>query len=360
MNKKNTAIALLGTILAAPAAQGAVQLAGPALEAYGELELSVDFSDTDSPGDSRNTSLSSNATHLGFKGRHDIDPVTALIWQIEQEIRPDAADGRFATRNTYAGLTDNRLGTVLFGHHDTPYKTVGTRWGVLRDTVGERRAILGAGEDSGDVMNQRARNAILYQNTIEGIELQAMYATDAEDSNTNTVDDNDNDMISLGVWYTIGALELAAAYEDWSNLDTGGGPTPRESMDGLRLAANHKVGSAGRVGVIFESIDAGNTPDMDRTVFGVNGSYEMGTYTYEAQVLIAGDHDGGGSTGAMKIGAGVFNRLDDQTQVYAAFALTDNESNASFNAVDGEHGDEVDTTNGGTPNSLSAGLIFSF
>ena len=337
-----------------PFAGAAVPLAGQTLEAYGKIDVSLDLSDTDAPGDSSNLSLSSNESQLGLKGRHDINPGLSLIWQLEQEYRTDEGGGEFATRNTFAGFQGDRFGTILAGYHDTPFKSVGTRWGVLGNTVGERRSILGASAVNGDVMNQRARNALLYMNTFQALEVQAMYATDAQDGTGDNVDDNDNDMFSAAAWYTLGLLRLSFGYEDWSNLQGGG------NVDGIRLAASHQVTRDGQVGLIFETISADDMPDLDRNVVGVNGSYRMGAYTYEAQVLIADSYDGQGDSGALKIGLGVTRQLDAQTQIYAAFGMTDNEENAQYRAVDGGHGDEVATVPGGTPNAISAGFSFAF
>lgn len=346
---------LAGAALAlSPSAGATVALAGQALEAYGKIDLSLDVSDTDTPGDSSNFSLSSNESLLGLKGQHDINSNLSLVWQLEQEYRTDEGGGEFATRNTFAGFSGRSFGSVLFGYHDTPFKNVGTRWGVLGNTVGERRSILGAGALAGDLMNQRARNALLYMNTFQALEIQAMYATDAQDSTTDNVDDNDNDMFSAAAWYTLGLLKLSLGYEDWSDLQGSG------NVNGLRLAATHQVTRDGQIGLIFESISADDLDELDRNVVGVNGSYRMGAYTYEAQVLVADSSDAVGDSGAIKFGLGVTRQLDAQTQIYAAFGMTDNDDNAQYKAVNGGHGDEVGTGPGGTPNAFSAGFSFSF
>jgi predicted porin len=346
---------LASTALAlSPSAGAAVALAGPALEAYGKIDLSLDLSDTDIPGDSRNFSLSSNDSLLGLKGRHDINPNLSLIWQLAQEYRTDEGGGEFATHNTFAGFSGSNFGTALFGHHDTPFKTVGTRWSVLGSTVGEARSILGASAGGeGDVMNQRASNALLYMNTFQSLEVQAMYATDAQDGTPDNVDDNDNDMFSTAVWYTLGLLKVSLGYEDWSNLLGG-------DVSGLRLAASHQVTRDGQLGLIFESISTDDAPALDRNVVGVNGSLRAGAYTYAAEVLVADNSDAPGDTGALKIGLGVTRQLDAQTQIYAAFALTDNEDDAQYKAADGDHGDEINTTPGGAPSAISIGFSFAF
>lgn len=344
-----------GSALAlSPSAGATVALAGQTLEVYGKIDLSFDLSDTDTSGDSSNFSLSSNESQLGLKGRHDINPELALVWQLEQEYRTDEGGGEFATRNTFAGFSNRSFGSVLFGYYDTPYKTVGTRWDVLGNTVADSRSLLGAGALSGDVMNQRAKNALLYMNTFQGLEVQAMYATDGQDSTPGDVDNNDNDVFSAAAWYTLGLLKLSVGFEDWSNLDGAG------NAKGLRLAATHQVTRDGQIGLIFESISADDLDDLDRNVVGVNGSYRIGAYTYAAQVLLADNSDASGDSGAIKYGIGVTRQLDAQIQIYAAFGMTDNEDNAQYKAVDGGHGDKVGTEPGGTPSAFSAGFNFAF
>lgn len=347
---------LAGTALAlSPSASAAVALAGPALEAFGKIDLSLDLSDTDIPGDSRNFSLSSNESLIGLKGQHDINPDLALVWQLAQEYRSDEGGGEFASHNTFAGFTGRSFGTALFGHHDTPFKTVGTRWSVLGNTVGEARSILGASADGNDAvhMNQRARNALLYMNTFQGLEVHAMYATDVQDNTAGNVDNNDNDMFSAAVWYTLGLLKLSLGYEQQSNLLGG-------DANGLRLAASHQVTRDGQVGLIFESISTDDAPALERNVVGINGSLRAGAYTYAAEVLIADGSDAPGDTGALKIGLGVTRQLDAQTRIYAAFAMTDNEDQAQYKAADGDHGDEIGTSPGGAPSALSVGFSFAF
>ena len=127
MKRKNLALALaVSSVLATPAAN-AVQVAGDALEVYGKWHMSVDFSDDDSAKGS-NTSISSNSSRLGFKGKHAIENNNmSAIWQIETEINPDHGGDTWAGRNSFVGVQGS-LGTLIFGLHDTPFKTVAGKW----------------------------------------------------------------------------------------------------------------------------------------------------------------------------------------------------------------------------------------
>lgn len=362
MNKIRTATVLpaiaLGAALAVPAvSSAAIQLAGDALEVYSRFHLSLDINDTDSPDGGTNLNVSSNDSMFGFRGQYAVDPTLILLWQLEQGFRVDSATGDLASRNTFLGVRNPDYGTMLAGYHDTPFKDVGQRWAVLNDTVADRRMILGAGAQVNNVMNVRARNSILYMNKVQGLEYRVMYSTDAVDETPDAPDDNDNQLISAGAWYTIGALELSAAYERWWHMAAANG-----RVGGLRLAATHRVGGKAKVGALFESIDTATeaASDLDRNAFGFNGSYREGLFTYEAQLLIAGDHRGPGSTGAVNIGLGVTRAINRQLDVYGAFSMTSNDSDASYKGVDGGHGDHVPTVNGGTPYAFSVGGVFRF
>ena len=52
--------------------------------------------------------------------------------------------------------------------------------------------------------------------------------------------------------------------------------------------------------------------------------------------------------------------MDKATQVYAAFTMTDNDSNAEYQGIDGGHGDELTTDPGGSPMAISVGAVYKF
>ncbi len=366
MNKIRTGNLLpafaLGMSLAVPAtSSAAIQLAGDALEVYGRINMSIHINDTDQPGSSTNLGVSSNTSLLGFRGKHQVDPRATLLWQLEQGFRADSASGNFASRNTFLGIENPDYGALLAGYHDTPFKDVAKRWALMNFTVADRRMILGSGDGINNVMNARGKNSILYINKVQDLEFRVMYAADTVDNPSAGPDDNDNQLVSAAAWYTLGALEVSAGFERWSNLGGTIGVVNGRAT-GLRLAATHKVGGNAKLGVLFETIDTNTAglAGLDRNAFGFNGSLRQGALTFDAQLLIAGDHRGQGSSGAINIGLGVSRAINRQLDVYGAFSMTDNDSNANYNAVGGGHGDLVPTGNGGTPYAFSVGGVFRF
>ncbi|MGD9390244.1 MAG: porin [Thioalkalispiraceae bacterium] len=354
MNKSPLLISAM-MFCALPATSPAVELIGKKLELYGKVHLSLDFSDPDASGEDSQTSVSNNSSRIGFKGQHAINENTTLKWQYEQGVDVEEGGGEFATRNSFLGLKGN-LGEVRVGHHDTPSKTVGSRWGMFSDTVGDRRAILGAYSGYGNKLNDRADNAILYINQFNALELQAMYSASNPDSEVSgSVDDNDTDLTSVSLTYQADMLTLAAAIENWS-LDP---ENSAEEVDNLRLTARYKMDQL-TLGAIYETTDSDDEV-YNRDAFGVNAAYAISNATdVRLQYLAADDHDGLSASGASQLALGVFNNLDKATQIYAVYTTTDNDSNAQYQGIDGGHGDELETELGGSPSSLSLGVVYKF
>jgi len=354
MNKRMIALAVASS-LAIPLSADAVQVAGEKLEIYGKLHLSVDNSNRDIPTVSNDgLSISSNSSRLGFKGKLPLENSMKIVWQIEQEVAMDDNNkGNFANRNSFAGLAFGASEFVV-GFHDTPFKTVASKWGIFGDTVGERRSILGAGYINGNQLNERVKNMLMYQLKNKSLKIQAMYAVDPENGTPGNVDDNDTSMYGFGLWYTIGGMKLSGAYEDWtqhSNIADG---------SAYRLAATFKLGGH-QIGALYENIDSKTVSQWKRAAWGVNWKWKFtGKTDLRVQYLSVGNADGTTDTGATKIGLGVFHKLDKKAQVYVAYGATANDANAKFQAVDGGHGDEVKTTFGGSPNSISLGMIYAF
>jgi predicted porin len=361
----------LGTALIAAAgtsqSHAAIQIAGEKLEVAGRLHFSVDLSTTDGQpadgsGEGTNLGISSNSSYLRFAGKHPLDTSWTLQWQVEQGFRGDAGGGNWASRNTYLGFEHERYGKLRIGFYDTPYKTMGKRWAVLTDTVADRRAILGAGAESANVMNVRAANSVIYLNKVNNLEFELMYAAQGQTGDDGGVDDNDNAALSGAFWYTVGALELSGALEHWFGFNTPVAPDADGRTTGLRLAARHAIGPNGSAGVIFETIDTSGAEmaELDRNMIGINGSYRFGKNRIDGQLMYAGNHRGLGSSGAINLGIGIAHQFDRQIEIYAAASITDNDANARYKATDGGHGDEVGTAFGGTPKAISAGLVYRF
>lgn len=339
--------------LAAAVALGCVMSAtASAAEIYGKMHMSIDSS-KDGVADSK-TSISSNSSRIGFKGEHDTGGVMTVVWQIELGMDPDIAKYGSSFRNTYAGFKTSH-GTMVFGHHDTPYKSLGVAWNVFDDSVGGQRAMLGASSQDQNQLNQRAKNAALYTHTFAGVAVQAMYATDAEDTSGGSVDAPD-EMYSVSAATKVAGLSLSGAYVNWDSRDG------IDSLNGTRVAASYDLGDV-ELGVIYEVTDTTDSASKqwNRNVMGANAVYNRGARSFRIQYLQASSSDLAGDDSASKLSVGVFQELDKQTSVYLAYGATTNAATAQFNAVDGGHGDEVVASAAGkSPSAMSMGMIYKF
>ncbi len=353
MNKKLIAVAVAAGIALPMASASAVEVAGKKLEVYGKMHISVDVSNTDGLVTTDGLSISSNSSRLGFKGELPAGNLK-VVYQIESEIGFDEAAGKLASRNTYAGLKGD-FGKVIIGNYDTPFKTVASKWGVFGDSVAERRSILGASYNKNNKLNIRAKNSMMYEMKTKTISFQAMYAVDPEAATDGKVDNSQKNVTSLGLRYKAGPIWLGAAYESWKGHNTLG------DSNAMRLGAKYKMGDA-QIGLIYETIDSSIAANgFNRNAYGLNAKFKISKKTdIRAQYLIVGSDKNMANTGATKLGLGVFHKLDKKAQLYLAYAVTNNEANAKFQAVDGGHGDEVKTVNGGNPSSISFGMIYKF
>ncbi|MDH5601093.1 MAG: porin [Gammaproteobacteria bacterium] len=332
---------------------------------YGKIHLSFDNSND---GDKSNKSLSSNASRVGFKGIGSINSNLEWLWQLEQTVRFDQTGGQFATRNSYLGLQIKQNHKFIFGHHDTPYKLSAGYWGLFSDTVADRLALLGASQIDNFRMNDRGENAILYIGNYQPIEIQLMYsASNPNNSTSGSVDDNETDMSSAGIFYRKGPWYLALAYEEWSGMNVTNINTTnleRTQVSGWRGAFNYTFGQH-RFGMVYENISPGditNFPHWDRDVYGINYKYDMTKDYYLASHLLkVTEYYGSSNTDASHFGIGVFYTPDKQSEIYLAYAITNNNSNASYNVADGGHGDVVfPVAAGEDPQSISLGLAYKF
>ncbi|NNJ97447.1 MAG: porin [Gammaproteobacteria bacterium] len=333
----------------------AAEVAGDLLHVYGKLHVSIDNSDTDGLNDETyqdGISVSSNSSRVGLKGQYQ-----QVIYQIEQEVRiDDSSKGNFADRNSFIGLTGD-WGSLRAGIYDTPLKSIGSKWGLFGDTIGDRRAILGAGYLSGNQLNERVKNMIMYQYDHDrSLKVQAMYAVDPEDDGTNAgiVDNNKNEMVGAGIWWHVAEITLSLAYEDWT------GHSYIIDGNAYRIAVVW-TRSRHRFGAIYEDIDPSVVNEFSREAFGVNWKWRfIEAWDLRLQYLVADNATNTTDTGGSNISAGTYHELNDKTKLYLAYTASRNDANAKFPAVDGGHGDEVKTIFGGHPNSLSLGIEFKF
>jgi predicted porin len=348
LNKLFTAVTIAG-ISAAPLAANA------AIDIYGAANMSIYASDVENDSD---LGISSNSSHIGFKGEHQLENKMKAVWKFESGVDFSGEDTTIKARNRYIGLAGN-FGEVRVGNHDTPFNVVASKFDMFADTVGDRRNILGRGADGTDQFKRWAENSISYFSpAMDKVKFSGLYSTDFNSATTEAdgSDDAAETLFSLGIEIDAGKATIYASYEDQHAPGNNDG-------NGLRVAATFKIQDNVMAGAIIETLDGpgGNSP-LSRNAYGANLAIVDNKNTFKFQGLIAGDADSGGSTDALNLSAGVFHKMDKQLDVYAAATITDNGSGARYAGGAGGHdGDEIVAANNGDDiTTVSVGAVYTF
>jgi predicted porin len=155
MQKKIVALAIAAA-LTTPA------LASAATSVYGQANLSIDMVNDGAASSTSTNQLVSNASRVGFKGSEDLGSGNSVVWQMETTVGMDTGNvgklewpnpptnytTHFFDRDTFLGLSNAGMGTLLFGQHDTPYKMSTRKLDLFADTAADNRGMMG-GHDVG-------------------------------------------------------------------------------------------------------------------------------------------------------------------------------------------------------------------
>lgn len=308
-------------------------------------------------------SISYNSSLIGLRGEMPTDiEQLHVLYQMEQSVNPDGATDTLNTRNSFLGLKGSNW-NLLIGRYDTLFKDLALRHSLIKHSVADRGAILGASALNGNQLDKRAENMILGRIFLPAgqskLELQLQYSTETVKS-PDRVDNNKQDLISAGVEWKSPRRILAAAYDHWSALDI---KSTTGNIDAYRMVWK-ETGKQLTTSVILESIKHtltdGSAGEMERDAAAFQIGWKQGSLNYLAQVIRAGNYAGISDSGATMWSAGLERSLSTTTQIYGMATVTDNEANARYQGVDGTHGDKLATLNGRAPRALSAGMIFRF
>ena len=324
MNKTLCALAI-GATLFTPALAMAADV-----KIYGRAHVSLDY--LDDSKDYNEVALSSNASRLGFKVEHKVNPDLTAFAQIEQQINfasgaDDSKDSvDFSTRDTYVGLKGD-FGQVKVGRFDSPFKSARNPVNFFGDQVGDLRNITRAYDHRFD---ERNPNTIEYQSPKFGGGFTAKAAlslhngTMIADESTEASNEKSK-AYDLGLNYKAGDLDLAAAYEHYEE------DVSRGERDGFRLAASYKITPAFNLGGLYQFTSSDNDVGVnaDAHVLGVAADYKFAPKTsLRGQVFHREvDSDDANST---LLALGLEHRLDSQLRIYSNVAAVMNDDNANL------------------------------
>ncbi|HHJ16622.1 MAG TPA: porin, partial [Gammaproteobacteria bacterium] len=220
MNKK-LIVTAMGLVLA-----GGMGLANADVKLYGQLDVSLDATDSDvqsadgvrrasevgqnSLGYEDDINMNSNTSAVGVKGSEDLGNGMSAFFKVEWDA--DLVNGgSFKGRDQYIGIKMEQFGKLSFGTMSTAYKSPGSKIDAFYRTPLQMRAVglqsnlhSGKGEEG----QGRATNTARYDSPkFNGVSVMATYTFDSNKQG-NVEDD---DPYSLGIQYKGGNFYAAAS-----------------------------------------------------------------------------------------------------------------------------------------------------
>jgi len=359
MQKKLIALAL-ASAFAAPAFAATSNV-----DISGQMNLSVDYLDSDNAANGGNVGVSSNASNIIFKGSADLGGGLNAIWQIQtyfsaggtgnsDTFNGSAQDG-VSSGNTFVGLNGG-FGTVILGKNESPVKMLSRKTDFFGNQIGDSRNLTSVGGTGSVGFDTRPNNQVAYTTpSMSGLSGTVAYFSGMTSSG-DVVDAAVDGWAAAGN-YENGPLMLGLGYEK-HNLSNANALLNDEKV--WRLAAGYAIGNFKFTGLYQKANDIAGVNSADRKVWGLGAGYNMGNILLKAQYYDAGDLNSVSNTGAQMYAVGVDYSLSKRTKLQFAYAATDNDSGAAFSAFGGGHGDNPGTSAGGNPTGFSMGVVHSF
>jgi predicted porin len=371
------------------AAEGEAPVVKGNIEVYGQARLSVDMIDTGSKTAGADTSLSkvsSNSSRLGFKGSETMSDDLSAVYQLELGVNMDGTTqttvesvtsattntttgvttvttknanvNTLGLRNTYIGLKSKSLGMVIFGTLDTPYKSATSQFDAFGDSMGDYNAIIG--NVNGDTnFELRPKDVIAYVSpSLGGVTISIADVLSGSET-AGTAAKPSPSAYSASVVFGAGPLNVALAYETHKNgaatWDVAG-----TTVAGARLGAGYTIGGT-KIGFVYESIK----DDKANSAITRNALYAAVTQTIgnEKIKLAYGKADDGESTlntGATFMAVGLDHAFSKRTSAYALYAVTKNDTNATYGLGQGGAGGSYKPGADEDPTVVSFGVNHSF
>ena len=342
---------------------------------YGKLHLSTDMVNDSEDSQIR---LSSNTSRFGFKGDAAMNDDFTLIWQFENAINLAQKDMSFtgiANRNSFIGFK-HEYGTLLFGIHDTPFKTLGRKSTFFFDELGDHRAVT-MGWD------QRLQDIVMFTTkNYEGLQFSAMYQMDQNDLAASEM----ASAFSFSGMYKKDALFLGVALEmytkgnygmdaDWDNDpatedtwmvgyydDVAEEYVPMyepEAPMGIRAGLGYDADMFAVRGFFQTISNKGGVKDASAMTFGGEAKYMMNDdYAGKAAFYMADPNTDMDNDEYNLVSVGLDRMFGKSQWVYLQYAMVMN-GDASAAALGGSwHGNTIaPSAMGESPFGISAGVV---
>lgn len=350
MQKKIIALAI-ASALTAPALAAAAEAT-----VYGQANLSIDMVSDGMASSTRTNKLVSNQSRVGVKGSEDLGGGTSAVWQLEADVAVDTGNAggtttggtttsQFFSRNTYLGLSNANMGTLLAGRYDTAYKMATRRLDVFADTqAADNRGLAGIpmmGSLGGAAtLDTRVSNSINYLSpSMSGFSVAADTVFGAETATAAVGNSKKGTAYSLAGMYEQGPLYGTFAYSSLKFGDAGTGDLAAGSVTPLGTTAVDDTLKAWKVGVGYamdaitvnaviekpKYTPAAGGGDKSATNYYLAGKFAVSTTDAVKLAYTKRGDTSGATNNAKQYALGYDHNLSSNTMVYALYTkITDN------------------------------------
>lgn len=230
-----------------------------------------------SNGEDSQLGLTSNTSRFGFKGMTPMNEDFTAFWQFEtllDVIGNDSNGTEIGTRNTFVGMKHATAGKIVFGRHDTPFKTLGRKVELFHDQLGDHRAMT-------DGWDNRLTELVAYVSPDwDGFSIFAAYQFDQVDIyDVSKADWEAETAMSAMAAYSTEQFMLGAGYEAASS---GYGPQIGDEYgDGpkaIRFAGKYMAEQFDLVGLFqsatYQYVMAGDFEDWKTQTMGFGAAFK--------------------------------------------------------------------------------------
>ncbi|MFN3713274.1 MAG: porin [Alcanivoracaceae bacterium] len=315
-------------------------------ELYGRFHVSMDHLQADSQGEG--TTLSSNSSRLGVRGKQSVTDALAAIWQVEVGIRAENDSAISTDRDTFVGLIGN-WGQLRAGRFDTPMKRMHSRVNLFGDQVGDARNLLRADDAATGTSwwDERLRNSIAYRSPAQAGATASLHYSTNQDSGAATSSDQASWSASLE-WQGKN-LWLGVAHED-SGKTVGGNFIERRAT---RASANLELGGLRLVGLWQHA----RHPDITAWGAGLRyaASERIAVKSHYYQI------EARNSTGDAELFAvGLDYTLAKPLMFYLNYGQVINGDSSARTPWKEGRSDSLVTGDGDAPEAVSIGMVYRF
>lgn len=313
---------------------------------YGKIHMSADVVDI---GADDGGGVSSNASRIGFKGKNDLSYGLKAIWKIETEFDVSDDQTLLKGRNRYLGLNYGKS-TLIAGNHDTPFKSLGAKVGIMINSIADRRGILGRNFVNDEVFDVRAKSSVMLINrSIKMVELRLLRS--AGEMNTSVGDIMP--ITSASILIKTPYFMLGGAYEEREASRT----------SGMRLFTGFALGTT-RLNAIYERLDSDNKngkKGWNRSAAGFSFVYKQAATSIKAQAFFAQNIKNLSQSSGQLLAIGIYHQLDKPFEIYTVIAQIKNSALASYTLAGSGHGDRYRPSSAGVRmRAISFGGIYKF